>query len=199
MSEFWEQNFIEKQEMWGFEPASSAVITKDLFLEHGVENVLIPGIGYGRNAKVFLDAGMQVTGIEISETAIQLARKHFGGRLIIHLGSVTNMPFDKEKYEGIFCHALIHLLDTDERAKFLEDCYAQLVQNGYMAFTALSKEAPSYGKGDLISEDRYEFFKGVKTYHYDRESIHKEFGRYNISDIHKVDEHQPMYLVLCKK
>ncbi len=28
--EFWESAFNEKQEMWGFEPAKSAVLTKDL-------------------------------------------------------------------------------------------------------------------------------------------------------------------------
>ena len=45
MAEFWESNFIEKQEMWGFEPATSAVLTKDFFVAKGVKNILIPGIG----------------------------------------------------------------------------------------------------------------------------------------------------------
>lgn len=69
--EFWESAFNEKGEMWGFEPANSAIVTKDFFLEKSVKNILIPGIGYGRNAKVFCDAGMKVTGIEISQTAIE--------------------------------------------------------------------------------------------------------------------------------
>jgi hypothetical protein len=30
--EFWEAAFDEKQEMWGFEPAKSAVLTKDFFV-----------------------------------------------------------------------------------------------------------------------------------------------------------------------
>jgi hypothetical protein len=30
--EFWESAFSDKEEMWGFEPAQSAVITKDLFV-----------------------------------------------------------------------------------------------------------------------------------------------------------------------
>lgn len=28
MAEFWEENFIEKQKMWGFDPAKSAIIAK---------------------------------------------------------------------------------------------------------------------------------------------------------------------------
>lgn len=42
MAEFWEDNFIEKQEMWGLEPSKSAVLTKDFFVENVVTNMLIP-------------------------------------------------------------------------------------------------------------------------------------------------------------
>ena len=115
MTEFWESSFNQKKEMWGFEPSVCAVLAKDFCVEKSVKNVLIPGIGYGRNAQVFREAGMEVTGIEISKTAIELARKHYGDDMVIHNGSVTAMPFDDRKYDGIFCHALIHLLDSDER------------------------------------------------------------------------------------
>lgn len=74
MPEFWEEAFKDKQEMWGLEPAKSTVLAKDFFVEHKIKNVLIPGIGYGRNAKIFLENGMKVTGIEISQTAIDLAK-----------------------------------------------------------------------------------------------------------------------------
>lgn len=48
----------EKQTMWGFEPSVTAILTKDFFLENGVKDKLITGIGYGRNAKVFIDNGI---------------------------------------------------------------------------------------------------------------------------------------------
>lgn len=35
MAEFWESNFIDKQEMWGLEPSESAVLTK-VFLSQTV-------------------------------------------------------------------------------------------------------------------------------------------------------------------
>lgn len=197
--EFWEAAFNEKQEMWGFEPAKSAVLTKDFFVQKSVRSVLIPGIGYGRNAKIFLDAGMSVTGIEISKTAIEMARKHYGTDLLIYHGSVTHMPFDNNRYEGIFCYALIHLLDSSEREKLICDCYNQLSENGYMVFTVISKEAPTYGQGKFISKDRYEMFGGVKLFFYDRESIHAEFNRVGLFEITEVTENYPFFLIKCKK
>lgn len=197
--EFWEAAFNEKKEMWGFEPANSAVLTRDFFVEKSVKNILVPGIGYGRNAQIFADAGMTVTGIEISATAITMARKHYGTGITIHHGSVTNMPFDKNWYDGIFCYALIHLLGEDERKKLIRDCYNQLAEDGYMIFTAISKEAPTYGQGKFISKDRYEIFHGVNMFFYDRESINAEFGDAGLFEITEVTENYPFFLIKCKR
>lgn len=197
--EFWEAAFIEKQEMWGFEPSHSALLTSDFFVEKGVKNVLIPGIGYGRNAQIFRDKGMTVTGIEISQTAIEMARKHYGTDMVIHHGSVTAMPFDDARYDGIFCYALIHLLDSEERKKLISDCYRQLSENGYMVFTMISKAAHTYGQGTLIGKDRYAMFGGVNMFFYDRESVHAEFDQAGLLDIREVNESYPFYLVTCRK
>ena len=199
MSEFWETNFIGKQAMWGFEPAKSAVITKEIFIKQSVKNVLVPGIGYGRNAQIFMENGINVTGIEISKTAIALAKKHYGNDMTIYHGSVSEMPFDEKKYDGIFCHALIHLLNKNERIKLIQDCYHQLGKNGYMVFTAISKDAPNFGKGKMISKDRYEVHEGAKIYYYDREAVHAEFDQAGLIEIVEVKEDQPMFLIKCKK
>ncbi|WEK38270.1 MAG: class I SAM-dependent methyltransferase [Candidatus Pseudobacter hemicellulosilyticus] len=197
--EFWESAFRDKQAMWGFEPARSAVVTKDFFVQHSVKTVLIPGIGYGRNAKVFLDSGMTVTGIEISRTAIDIAEKHFGTDIVIHHGSVTEMPFGSNQYNGIFCYGLIHLLDDKERAKLIRDCYDQLTPDGVMVFTMISKAASTYGKGTLLSKDRYEQFGGVNMFFYDQDTIHAAFDPAGLMEITEIEENLPFYLIKCKK
>lgn len=197
--EFWEETFKDKQEMWGLVPAKSAVVTNAFFIKHNVKNVLIPGIGYGRNAQIFKDSGMNVTGIEISMTAVDLAKKHYGDQLSIYHGSVNDMPFDNELYDGIFCYALIHLLDKEERKKLIQNCYNQLTGNGYMVFTTITKSAETYGQGSCIGEDRFEMFGGVKMFFYDRESIQGEFGKAGLYEINEVDENYPFYLIKCKK
>jgi SAM-dependent methyltransferase len=197
--EFWESAFNEKREMWGFEPSKSAVLTKDFFVRESVKNILIPGIGYGRNAQLFMDAGIAVTGIEISKTAIKMAEKHFGPGMVIHHGSVTDMPFDDKKYDGIFCYALIHLLDSGEREKLIHDCYGQLSENGFMVFSVISKTAPTYGQGELIGKDRYEMFGGVKMFFYDLASVHAEFDKAGLFEVTEIDENYPFFLIKCKK
>ncbi|MGG0716480.1 class I SAM-dependent methyltransferase [Robertmurraya massiliosenegalensis] len=207
MTEFWETSFIENQMMWGFEPADSAILTKDFFLEKKVKDILIPGIGYGRNAKIFIDSGINVTGIEISKTAIELARENGLDATFIH-GSVTDMPFENKLYDGIFCYALLHLLNKSERAKFMKDCYDQLKPNGYMIFTTISKDAPMYGKGKQLDKDYFEIMEGVKMFFYDVDSIKEEFEKYgrievsNVVEPHKNNENKPPFtflMIKCQK
>ncbi|MET3880800.1 SAM-dependent methyltransferase [Chitinophaga sp. OAE865] len=185
---FWESSFIDKQTMWGFEPADSTLLAKDFFIREGIKDVLIPGIGYGRNAKVFIDNGIKVTGIEISKTAIDLARAHYGNSMKIYHGSVTDMPFDHHRYGGIFSYGLIYLLDEEERKKLIRDCYDQLQPNGYLFFSVISKNSPNYGAGTQIGKDRFEATKGARIFFYDNESVREEFGEYGLTDFFEIEE-----------
>src|SRR5690606_9541718 len=183
MSEFWEQFFKNNQELWGFEPSPVTVLTHAFFLKNKLKNILIPGIGYGRNAQIFIESGMTVTGIEISQTAIDLAHKHFENSLTIYHGSVTEMPFDEKLYDGIYSYALIQLLDKDDRKKFIHDCFNQLSDNGYMVFATVTKDAPIYDQGSCIGKDRFALTGGLTMFFYDRESIQEEFSNAGLFEV----------------
>jgi len=205
MTEFWETAFNEKQLMWGLGPTASAILARDYFARMDFKRVLIPGVGYGRNVKPFLDRGMSVTGIEISATAIALARTQLGLKIPIYHGSVANMPFDSQQYEGVFCYGLIYLLDAHGRAKLIRDCYRQLTPGGYMIFTVISKKAPMYGQGTRLGDDRYERLPNLGMFFYDADSVRQEFGPYGLVDFSEVDEPSPagatlpFITVVCRK
>ncbi len=204
MSEIWETAFTEKQMMWGDSPAAAAVLTGEAFVQSGVKQVLIPGVGYGRNAKPFLERNMSVTGIEISSTAIALARSQLHLTFPIHHGSVENMPFDHQQFDGIFCFGMIYLLSAAGRAKMLDDCSRQLASGGRMVFTVISKDAPMYGQGPKLGEDWYERFPGMPMFFYDSHSIEREFGAHGLVEFSKIDEPShggllPFINVVCKK
>lgn len=205
MTEFWETAFSENQLMWGDKPTASALFVGDHFARTGVRDVLIPGIGYGRNAKVFLEHGMSVTGIEISDTAITLARSRLGLQIPIYHGSVSDMPYDNRLYDGIFCYGLIYLLDAEGRAKLIRDCYRQLSPGGQMIFTVISKKAPMYGQGTRLGDDWYERMPGLKMFFYDAASVEREFGTYGLVEFVEIDEPTsgggffPFINVVCTK
>ena len=199
-SEFWEASFKDKQSMWGFQPANSAILAVDLFKANQLTSVLIPGFGYGRNGKVFYDNGIAVTGIEVSATAINIAKTHFGNSMKIYHGNVMDMPFDNSLYYGIFCYALIHLLDEQQRNKLIENCYQQLKTGGLMVFVALSTSTATYGQGINLSPNRFTSKHGVNLFYYDEDTISAEFSDYGLLQASEIKESsQTFYFIVCKK
>lgn len=204
MTEFWETVFSNNESMWGEEPTDNAYTVLELLKKQNSNNVLIPGFGYGRNAKVFYDNGFEVAGIEISKTAIERARKYFGNDVTIHHGPVDEMPFDGKKYESIYCYSLIHLLNTSDRKKLIADCYAQLESNGIMVFVALSIKDKRYGVGEELEKNTFHSPKGLNLYFYNEASVKEEFGKYNIMEAKEINEpiegpNEKHWMVVCKK
>ena len=207
MAEIWELPFTENKAMWGFEAADSAILAKDIFLQNNIRNILIPGVGYGRNAKIFLENSINVTGIEISETAINIAKENKLDIKIYH-GSVTDMPFDNQTYEGIFSYALIHLLNKKDRENFIKNSYYQLEDKGVMIFVAITKNNPMYGQGKELGKDFYEIFDGMPMFFYDLDSINNEFRDFGLTEVIEIKEpHKSMpnkdpfnfYFIRCIK
>lgn len=205
--EFWEKKFQEEQTSWGFEPCDSASVALELFMKHNIKNILIPGIGYGRNAFIFQNQGFNVNGIEISKTAIKIAKKN-GFKGVIHHGSVTQMPFDNKIYDGIFCYALLHLLNKTERKQFLTACMKQLKPGGYLILNIVSTKSQMYGNGKLLGKNRFELMKGLNVFFYDSDSIENEFKSFGLMEYREFDEpikhmknEGPLkcFLVFCKK
>ncbi len=95
MQDYWDGRFKKEGRIWGDSPSSTAAYAIGLFSKDRVKTILVPGSGYGRNAKAFSDAGFAVTGIEVSGEAVDLA-KEYAPKIRYHKGSVLDMPFDEE-------------------------------------------------------------------------------------------------------
>lgn len=193
--------------MWQLKPSDSAFIALEYFKKQKINTILIPGFGYGRNGKLFIDNGFNVTGIEISRSAIELARLN-NIQCTIHHGSVISMPFDKGLFDGIFCYALLHLLNRTERRNFLKSCFDQLKDQGVMIFTVSSDKNSMYGNGKKLSRNRFEIARGLKVFFYDDDSVYgefKEFGMIECTDLDEPvkfmdnEEHMKMKFIKCKK
>ncbi|WP_321506181.1 methyltransferase domain-containing protein [uncultured Methanoregula sp.] len=174
MNTFWEERFLDEGKIWGDNPSRTAVYAIELFKKAGVREVLIPGSGYGRNAEAFARAGFEVTGIEISKTAVSLARQGLS-KIRYHYGSVLDMPFDHLAYDGIYCFNVLHLFRKNDRRTFLERCREQLKDGGVIFFAVFSDNESSYGTGRMVEENTFESRPEREVHYYSEEDLVSEF------------------------
>jgi SAM-dependent methyltransferase len=174
MNTFWEERFSDEGRIWGNTPSRTVAYAIGLFKKERVREVLVPGSGYGRNSGAFARAGFLVSGIEISATAVSLARQN-SGEVRYHHGSVLDMPFDDSVYDGIYCFNVLHLFRKDNRVAFLQRCREQLKDGGVMFFVVFSDREPSYGSGRMVEENTFESKPGREVHYYSEEDLFSEF------------------------
>ena len=189
--EYWEKRFLDGGKIWGDKPSITAILALEQFKKHNVNKILVPGAGYGRNTKLFTDANLDVVGIEISETAINIAKK-YNPKTQFFQGSVLDMPFDDEKYGGIYSCHFLHLFLEEERISFLKKCYEQLKTKGFAFFVVFSDKDSSFGKGKHVEKNTYESKPWRPVHYFTEPDLRAHFKEYSVIDtgiIEDVENH----------
>jgi SAM-dependent methyltransferase len=184
---YWDIQFSEHNYIWGKAPSRSSEIALALFRHHKVNRVLIPGSGYGRNSKLFSSAGLDVTGIEISAAAYNLA-KVYDPATKVYNASFFDHDFANTQYEAIYCFSILHLFLEKERKLFLEKCAQVLIPQGLLFFTVLSENDPYYGQGHRIEDHTFEIKPGKILHFFTERDLREHFAAFKILEIGDVED-----------
>ncbi|MFX1394892.1 MAG: class I SAM-dependent methyltransferase [Promethearchaeota archaeon] len=187
MKEYWNHRFSIEEKIWGDTASKTAEFALKLFLKYNVRKILIPGAGYGRNTKLFSTHNFDVTGIEISPIAYDIA-KVYDPRTIFFKGSVLDMPFNNEIYDAIYCHNVLHLFLRNDRVFFLKKCYEQLKHNGFIFFTVFSEKEKSFGRGKKIENNTFESKPGRPTHYFSEENLIEHFKDFSVLETGLIED-----------
>ncbi len=179
MNGYWETRFTKEGKIWGDSPSRTAIHALELFQKYGVEKILVPGAGYGRNTKLFSSAGFNVVGVEVSEIALDLARQYDPRTTFLH-GSYLDIVLGNEPYDAIYCFNLLHLFRENERKLFVRKSWSELKKNGLVFFVVFSEKEVSFGKGREIEKNTFESKPGRPVHYFTEEDLRKYFPGFSI-------------------
>jgi 2-polyprenyl-3-methyl-5-hydroxy-6-metoxy-1,4-benzoquinol methylase len=169
MKEFWDKRFMEEQYIFGREPGNITALCEKTFKENNVKDILIMGIGYGRNGKYFVENGYNVDGIEISDEAINIGRR-FAPEINFINGSVLDINLNKW-YDAIFCYDIMQLFQKKERKIITTNCIKHCKENGIIVLSCLSRNDILFGRGNEIEENTFEIKEGLTVHFSDEEEM----------------------------
>ena len=86
-----------------------------------------------------------VDGIDISDGMLAISENRvreagFSDSVQLHLGDATHLPFETERFDGIFMSFTLELFDTPEIPKVLTQCFNVLRPGGRIAVVSLAKK-----------------------------------------------------------
>jgi len=80
------------------------------------ERVLDIGCGTGTSIEALLPLGVQLTGIDPSESVLRIARQKFGNRVTLRSASAEDLPFDDNAFHHAVLMTTLEFVDDPVRA-----------------------------------------------------------------------------------
>lgn len=184
---YWEARFAEEGRIWGETPSNSARLALERFREAGVRRVLVYGAGYGRHTELFAEAGIDVTGVEISTTACTLAQSYSPRTRIVH-GSALEVTFPAGSFDAIYCYNMLHLLRAPERQALLDKCYVELRPGGLCVMAVFSEQEETFGHGAEVEPHTFESKPGRPVHYFTRDDLLAHFAGFALLEERLIDD-----------
>ncbi|HEX6843918.1 MAG TPA: class I SAM-dependent methyltransferase [Actinomycetota bacterium] len=108
-------------------------------------NVLDVGCGTGEHALLAASLGLVATGIDASPTAIASAQEKARARRLparFVVGDALDLPALRDVFDTVLDCGLFHVLDEDERARYVESLHAVVVPGGAVHVLCFSDRVP---------------------------------------------------------
>jgi SAM-dependent methyltransferase len=179
MSSYWENRFTNEGMIWGENPSNTVYHAIEIFNKNNVKQVLVPGSGYGRHTKA-LSSSFSVDGIEISQSAINLATQWDSKSTFIQGSVLDETLIHNKKYDAIFCFDVLHLFLEQDRAKLIQNCHNHLNASGIMYFTCFSNEDQHNGIGARIEKGTYEYVAGKYAHFFTEVDLLSHFSKFKV-------------------
>ena len=128
LPEFWNKIYDgDSVPAWGEAPAN-ALEKFCLYIPTGAK-ILDIGCGAGRNTTALAKQGYTVTGVDLSQSAIDIAKAKESEATFFCLDAL-NDKLPGNNYDAVFDFGLYHFIPTEHREKYLQRIYDVLVTEG---------------------------------------------------------------------
>ena len=206
----WDKVYTEnKMTMW--EPQQSVVQFVSRFVKKRIDydiyevkkkfsKVLDLGCGNGSSVHFLAKNNFEVSGVDISQDAIDIARNYLlKDKLKANLqkSSCDNLPFKNNFFDFIICFGVLDHVELDVARKALIEVKRTLKSGGLFFCTLISTESTSFGKGKKVGYNTYTIEEGMEEgeiqHYFNLEEIETFFEDFKIIDLRQ--RHEERYSI----
>ena len=133
--------------------------------------------GDGTNSIYLASKGFKVYGVDISPTAVKIAKARCAEKkqhCNYFAGNVLTKRLNK-KFDFIFDRGCFHHISKKDKPRYVKRLYALLKKGGKVYVQCFSDKNPPFWK-NLSKKDIYKYFSGYFNIIYIKEAVHAEPG-----------------------
>ena len=136
----WKEN---KDNYWLI-PDNDVYFLSEHFKQKGFKKILDLGVGLGRHSIFFAQKGFDVSGIDISEYAVnrlKVISDKNNLNIDVRQANMLKLPFDDNNFDAVFSYNVIYHTDTKGFDIVLSEIKRVLRSGGEFYFTMISKNS----------------------------------------------------------
>ncbi len=145
--------------------------------DHGTKNVLDLGCGTGRYTIFLAKEGFKVYACDLSEKAIEIAKKGLPG-VIFKKCEMTELAYEDGFFDAVICNQVIQHGMMDDIMKAVSEIERVLKKDGILFLATISINHPKFKTGNEIEPGTKE-----NTEKIDGDMMHHFFTREEIDDL----------------
>lgn len=167
-------------------------------IKNDYSKVLDVGCGNGRHLVFFAEQGFDVSGIDISREAIEIAeawinKKELNADLMV--GDVKSLSFDANSFDLVISYGVLDHVPFSDALIAMDEIKRVLSPGGMLFLTLRSTDDSEFGRGEKVGKNTYKleegYEKGIIQHYFDFNEIKDLFKDFKIIDIELHDENFP--------
>jgi len=180
--EVWDRFYKDQRRPW-----NGVVITEIPFPFEKGDRILDVGCGNGKTSLALMERGYDVTGIDISETAVKLCNDLYGNKMRAVCASAVSIPLDNGDMDGVvMIHVLEHLDDNESETAVNELC--RILRPGSKVFVRVfHKDDMRSDKGERIDGRTIIRGNGIRYRYFDENDLRELFSDFIEISMKRVD------------
>ncbi len=175
----WEKDYKMRGELW-----------RGPFLSFSFQNylpagakVLELGCGDGKTLTSLITSGFKVTGIDVSPSAIKLARKKVGRKAKLVVGDVCGLPFSHGSFDAVVAVHVLDHLTASERRKAVIEINRVLKKGGLLFFEGFSQNDFRFANGVVVEKNTFRRKNNVWYHYFSVAEVKRMFKGFEVVEV----------------
>lgn len=214
MKKEWDDTYKEFGGIWYPMPGLIKFSARYLKRRTGIEvykskndftRILDVGCGNGNHVKFFAEQGFDVSGIDISEEAIGIAKawmNHHKLKAELTAGDAENLPYEDESFDVVVSNGVLDHVSFQKAKNMMKEIRRVMVPGGFVHLRLRSTEDCEFGRGEEVSHHTFVlsegYEKGIIQHYFDLEEINELLEGFRLFDIELYDERFPNTFTIDK-
>jgi ubiquinone/menaquinone biosynthesis C-methylase UbiE len=164
--------------------AQFVVDVVSIFKDHNVHLVLDLGCGTGRHSVFLENKGFSVIGIDLSKSALKIARKWMqeglAGTTLVQ-AAMTCLPFRNNSFDGMISISVINHAVSKDIKTTIDEIHRTLKKDGLIVANLTSIEDPRLGTGKKVEDNTFLIFEAFEQNQF--EELHHFFTKNEVLEL----------------